>query len=74
MPSSQKLVDHLNERKRCLTEIPRPEGIDQSKMDRILGKWGVTWEGIYEIIFPGAPVPIPCKYVGSLDLCQTDIN
>ena len=61
MTSSQQLVSHTNEENQCAQRLPCPEGVDQSKMDQILGRWGATWEGIYEIIFPGARVPDPCK-------------
>ena len=27
----------------------------------IISTWGISWEGIYEILFPGASVPSPCK-------------
>ena len=61
MSSAQQLTDHLNGEARCERQMPQPEGIDQTKMDLISSKYGVSWGGIYEILFPGAPIPSPCK-------------
>ena len=53
---------HANTQERCEQKEPQIlEGVDHDRMRRISDTWGVSWEGIYEILFPGAPVPIPCK-------------
>lgn len=53
---------HANAEERCERREPQvSEGVDQDKMRLITEKWGVSWEGIYEILFPGAPIPSPCK-------------
>ena len=55
---------HTNAEERCERREPQvPEGVDQDKLRLITEKWGVSWEGIYEILFPGAPVPSPCKRI-----------
>ena len=61
LPSVQELSRHTNEEQRCQQREPQQEGIDQDKMDLIESHWGARWGKIYEIIFPGAPVPDPCK-------------
>ena len=62
MKSQTELALHANAQERCEQKQPRVlEGIDDDKMRMITGTWGVSWEGIYEILFPGAPVPSPCK-------------
>ena len=60
MKSSSELHAHLNAETRCEQQFAQPEGIDQTKMDHILSQWGATWEGIFEILFPGAQIPSPC--------------
>ena len=61
MPSVRALSVHSAEKERCLKRDRQQEGIDQYKMDLIESHWGATWEKIYEIIFPGAPMPTPCQ-------------
>ena len=54
---------HLNMEERCKQEEPQIiEGVDEEKMRLITETWGVSWEGIYEVLFPGAPVPSPCEF------------
>ena len=53
---------HANQEVRCKREEPRPEGISLDKMELIKSKHGATWSDIYSIIFPGAPIPSPCKF------------
>lgn len=51
---------HLNTEERCRQQEPQIlEGVDEEKMRLITETWGVSWEGIYEILFPGAPIPSP---------------
>lgn len=67
------MVSHANTEERCeQREHGAPDGVDQDKMRLITESWGVSWEGIYEILFPGAPVPSPCKYIreGAQEHCQ----
>ena len=53
---------HLNAEERCRQQEPQiVEGVDEEKMRLITETWGVSWEGIYEILFPGAPIPSPCE-------------
>lgn len=53
---------HANAEKRCERKEPQAlEGVDQDKMRLITETWGVSWEQIYDILFPGAPIPSPCK-------------
>lgn len=60
MPDLQAMARHANEEMRCeRTDRPQPEGVDQDKMLLITSSWGATWTQIYEILFPGAPVPSP---------------
>ena len=55
---------HANAEERCEQREPRAiEGVDQDKMRMITETWGISWEGIYEILFPGAPVPNPCEFI-----------
>ena len=54
---------HANLEERCEQQEPKiVEGIDKDKMRLITETWGVSWEGIYEILFPGAPIPSPCEF------------
>ena len=53
--------EHANVEPRCDRRIGQPEGVDQEKLDHIFSTRGPTWEKIYEILFPGAPIPSPCK-------------
>ncbi|KAL8950566.1 MAG: hypothetical protein Q9222_003400 [Ikaeria aurantiellina] len=55
----QALTNHANEEVRCERRDPRPEGISTEKMTLITSKWGATWDQIYSILFPGAPLPSP---------------
>ena len=59
MPDQQALARHLNEESRCERTDPQPEGIDENKMLLITSNRGATWDEIYEILFPGAPIPKP---------------
>ena len=53
---------HANAEERCERgEIQIQEGVDQDKMRMITETRGISWDGIFEILFPGAPVPSPCK-------------
>ena len=53
---------HVNTEVRCEMGTARPkEGISQEVMSRISGSHGVNWEGIFRLLFPGAPIPSPCK-------------
>ena len=53
---------HANAEERCERQEPQAqEGADSDKMRIITDTRGITWEGIYEILFPGAHVPSPCK-------------
>ena len=56
----QALTNHVNDQIRCETHDPQPEGINRDKMKLITSKRGASWENIYEILFPGAPIPSPC--------------
>ena len=54
---------HLNTEERCRRQEPQViEGVDEEKMRLITETWGISWEEIYEILFPGAPVPSPCEF------------
>ena len=52
---------HANNEIRCERREPQPEGADQEKLELIFSIRGITWEKIYEVLFPGAPIPSPCK-------------
>ena len=53
---------HVNADVRCEPgTIQAEEGISQEKMLLISSNWGATWEDIFKILFPGAPVPSPCE-------------
>src|SRR6266536_1208567 len=55
------LADHTRHEEQCpIMPQQAMEGLTQHKWDLIKSKWGATWSDIYEIIFPGAPVPSPC--------------
>ncbi|KAG8533891.1 uncharacterized protein KY384_001632 [Bacidia gigantensis] len=56
MGSSDELTTHASAAEACQVQIPQPEGVDAVKMNQI-GSWGVSWEKIFEIIFPGCPIP-----------------
>lgn len=62
MNTLAEMGTHLKAVERC-EERPQQlaDGIDQDKMRFIHEKRGISWQGIYEIIFPGAPVPTQCK-------------
>lgn len=73
MDSQTEMALHANAEERCERRDPQMlDGVDQDKMRMITETWGVSWEGIYEILFPGAPVPSPCKRIheGVLEPCQ----
>lgn len=72
MSDLQAMTNHANQDSRCEQNDPRPEGIAAEKMTLITSKWGATWGDIYSIIFPGAPVPSPCKSGGILKAAITD--
>lgn len=62
MENEEEMGRHVNAELRCEPGSPRPEeGMSQDKMKLINSKWGVNWEGIFKILFPGAPVPSPRK-------------
>ena len=61
LPNDDAMSVHANQEIRCEAQDPRPEGISVDKMKLIISKWGATWADIYSIIFPGAPIPSPCK-------------
>ncbi len=79
MPNEKALTAHANEDIRCEKQEPPPEDINQAKMDLIDSSWGASWEDIYDILFPGAPIPSPCRYslgvfVSLLDLMQLETD
>lgn len=59
MPNMQAMTSHANTETRCTPRIAQPEGIDPEKMLLISSRHGVTWEDVFRILFPGAPVPNP---------------
>ena len=61
MANLQEMGEYANVEPRCDRRIGQPEGVDQEKLDHIFSTRGPTWEKIYEILFPGAPIPSPCK-------------
>ena len=61
MPNLQEMTAHANMDVRCERREPQPEGVDQEKLDHIFSIRGITWIKIYEILFPGAEPPSPCK-------------
>lgn len=62
MKSQAEMTLHANAEERCERKEPQiQEGVDHEKMRMITETWGVSWEGIYEILFPGAPIPSACK-------------
>ena len=62
MDSQMDMTSHANAEDRCERGDPQAlEGVDNDKMRMIADTWGITWEGIYEILFPGAPIPSPCN-------------
>ena len=72
MANPQEMSEHANVEPRCDRRIGQPEGVDQEKLDHILSTRGPTWEKIYEILFPGAPIPSPCKPYCSMSGIFTD--
>lgn len=62
MPSEKAFIAHANDDIRCEKQEPPPEDINQAKMELIDSSWGASWEEIYGILFPGAPIPSPCRY------------
>ncbi|KAG8533971.1 uncharacterized protein KY384_001714 [Bacidia gigantensis] len=64
MKNTQQLLEHVQERN-CEWQLPEPEGIDQEKMN-LISRYGTSWEKMYEILFPGAPVPGP-----HVEICTT---
>ena len=61
MMNLQEMRVHANMEPICERREIQPEGVDQEKLDHIFSIRGITWEKIYEILFPGAPIPSPCK-------------
>ena len=66
MSSVEDLTEHLLAEPRCeKRDQPHQDlciaYIDREKMLLVNSSHGVTWEGIYRILFPGARVPSPCK-------------
>ena len=62
MENMEEMTLHVNADRRCdAGPTQLEEGISQEKMLLIKSKWGATWEDIFKILFPGAPVPSPCK-------------
>ena len=72
MADRQEMVEHANLEPRCDRRIGQPEGVDPEKLDHIFSTRGPTWEKIYEILFPGAPIPSPCKPYCSMSGVFTD--
>lgn len=72
LPDLQTMARHANEETRCERTDPQPEGIDQDRMRLITSSWGATWSKIYEILFPGAPVPSPYYETPSLPQERSD--
>ena len=72
MANPHEMSEHANVEPRCDRRIGQPEGVDQEKLDHILSTRGPTWEKIYEILFPGAPIPSPCKPYCSMSGIFTD--
>ena len=60
MASSDELTRHANSDIRCERREPQPEGIGEAKLE-LISRRGVSWEYIYEVLFPGAPIPSPCE-------------
>ena len=60
VPNTQALTLHLNSDVICESRQPQPEGISKEKFDLISIR-GISWEKIYEILFPGAFIPSPCE-------------
>lgn len=59
MVDLEEMQSHANQNVRCEEREPLREGIDPRKMRLISSSWGVSWDKIYEILFPGAPIPSP---------------
>jgi hypothetical protein len=60
-PDHGSLAAHLKEEIRCpKLDQPPVEGIPQQRWDMIKSRWVASWSNIFEIIFPGAPIPSPC--------------
>ena len=74
MANRPEMELHANQEIRCERQEPRPEGIDPRKMDLIKNTRGATWETIYEILFPGAPIPNPCTYLMLAETLIDDIE
>lgn len=72
MPSLHEMGEHASVEPRCDRRIGQPEGVDQEKLDHIFSTRGPTWEKIYEILFPGARIPSPCKPQCSMSAIFTD--
>lgn len=64
MTNSQDMTFHVNAEQRCEQREPEPEGITPVKMEMIMNHRGASWEYIFDKLFPGAPMPSPCKYCG----------
>ncbi|KAM0798476.1 hypothetical protein BDR22DRAFT_374189 [Usnea florida] len=58
--SQAEMSVHVNAEERCEQREPQIiDGVDEDKMRLITNTWGASWEDIYEILFPGAPIPSP---------------
>ena len=53
------LSKHLGEDNRCPENEVQVEGVDNTKW-QLISVYGITWEKIYEIIWPGVPAPESC--------------
>ena len=62
MANAQATMAHSNDDVRCDRHEPQPQGLIQPKMELISSKRGATWDAIFEILFPGAPVPSLCMH------------
>ena len=60
LESTDALTRHAAASTACEVRVGIPEGVDSVKMNRI-SAWGVSWEKIYEILFPGREIPSPCE-------------
>ena len=67
MDTDEDLRAHLLEEMRCQERVFVADGIHPEKLKLILKERGVSWEKIYETLFPGAPIPSACELpLGSL--------
>lgn len=66
MSDQARLEEHLLAEPRCEArdirrEDTNPDGMNRDKM-ALIHKHGVSWGYIYNVLFPGAQVPDPCRY------------